>query len=314
MALEEQEVAGPFHVFRRGNPIDRGAMVQPHFLTVLTSGDQPPRTFPSGRRRLALAQAIVDPRNPLLRRVIVNWVWQHHFGRGLVHTPDDFGTRSQPPTHPELLDYLAATLLEDDWSLKKLHRRILLSRAYAQASVENAAARDQDPENALLWRMPRRRLDMEAMRDAMLAVSGELDVSQIGGRPFDFLSQPVVPRRTVYGFVNRDIISSLASTFDGANPNTCTAKRPHTTVPQQTLFALNSPFIQDRAEAFAKRTTGVAEAEQRIRAMYHRAWARNPNGEELAAALAFVRGGEESDRWAQLAHVLLAANEFVFID
>ena len=317
MALEEQIPEQPFRVFRRGSPIDRGEAVQAHFLTALNSGTAEPVPFPDGKRRLSLAQSIVDPDNPLLRRVLVNWVWQHHFGRGMVTAPDDFGARSQPPTHPQLLDYLAVKFLEDGWSLKKLHKRIMLSDVYQQGAIENVESREKDPGNHLLWRMPRRRLEMETMRDSMLAVSGELNVTTIGGRPFDFLSTPVVPRRSVYGFVNRDIISSLASTFDGANSASCTAKRPETTVPQQTLFALNSVFIQDRAASLAKRIENIVDAEQRVRFLYRQAYGREPQDEELTVALQFVsrQGDEEAgDRWQQLSHVLLAANEFVFVD
>jgi hypothetical protein len=170
--------------------------------------------------------------------------------------------------------------------------------------------------------MPRRRLDLEAMRDAMLMVSRELD-STIGGRPFDFLSQPVVPRRSIYGFVNRDIISSLASTFDAANPNSCTAKRPQTNVPQQTLFALNSAFIQDRAAAFARQAqTSVPDSQKsRVVWMYQRAFSRRPSREEVELAVNYIQsvrpagrqqGG--TDPWTRFAHVLLASNEFVFVD
>ncbi|MCB9922142.1 MAG: PSD1 domain-containing protein [Planctomycetaceae bacterium] len=317
MVLEERIPEQPFHVFRRGNPIDRGEVVQAHFLTALNPSTSEPSTFPDGQRRLALARSIVDPSNPLLRRVLVNWVWQHHFGKGLVNTPDDFGARSQPPTHPLLLDYLAVSFQEDGWSLKKLHKRIMLSDVYQQAAIENADSREKDPGNHLLWRMPRRRMEMETMRDSTLAVSGELNVSTIGGRPFDFLSAPVVPRRSVYGFVNRDIISSLASTFDGANAASCTAKRSETTVPQQTLFALNSVFIQDRAAAFSKSCANIEDAEQRVRFMYRQAYSREPQDEELETAMQFVsnQANEEAgDRWQQLAHVLLASNEFVFVD
>jgi hypothetical protein len=221
-----------------------------------------------------------------------------------------------------LLDYLAVKFLDDGWSMKKLHRQIMLSRAYQQAAAENANSRIKDPDNELLWRMPRRRLDLEAMRDAMLLVSGELNVTETGGRPFDFLSEPVVPRRSVYAFVNRDIVSSLASTFDGANPTSCTAKRPETSVPQQTLFALNSDFIQDRATALAKLTTEANSEEERVRWIYQRAFSRDPEEEELQTALRFVgkiaktahRDSTNAGPWQQLAHVLLAANEFVFID
>ncbi|WP_161604306.1 PSD1 and planctomycete cytochrome C domain-containing protein [Roseiconus nitratireducens] len=328
MLLSEQEHPGAFHVFRRGNPVDRGDPVEPHFLTVLASGNPP--AFPAGRRRLALANAITDPSNPLTRRVIVNWVWLHHFGRGLVRTPDDFGTRGQSPTHPKLLDHLANALVEDGWSIKSLHRRILLSRAYRQAAMERPAARSNDPDNRSLWRMPRRRLDLEAMRDAMLAVSGELDTTATGGRPFDFLARPTVPRRSVYGFINRDVPSSLTSTFDGANASACTAKRPETVVPQQTLFALNSEFIQDRAAAFAVLASRevASEPAERVRWMYRRAYSRRPTDQELESSLQFVRaansiaggddqidsGGQVDAGWQQLAHVLLASNEFVFTD
>ncbi len=316
MALHEEEQVDEFYVFRRGNPIDRGKPVQARFLTALSAPN--PNPFPVGKQRLGLAQSIVDPANPLTRRVIVNWAWQHHFGRGLVRTPDDFGTRGQQPTHPQLLDYLATKFLEEGWSLKKLHRRIMLTNVYQQAAIENSEARIKDPENKLLWRMPRRRLEMEAMRDSMLLVSGELD-TKMGGRPFNLLSKPVVPRRSVYAFVNRDILSSMASTFDGANPNACTAKRPETNVPQQTLFALNSSFIQDRAVALAS-LKGIASAktdEERVRLLYQRTYSRSPEPQEVELALRYIRSQKEKSKtnpWQRLAHVLLAANEFVFVD
>jgi hypothetical protein len=319
MVLQERENPPVFYIFRRGNPLDRGKPVAAKFLTALSAADAKP--FSDGRRRLGLAESIVAEQNPLTRRVIVNWVWQNHFGQGLVRTPDDFGTRGRPPTHPQLLDYLATAFAEDGWSIKRLHRRIMLADVYQQAAVEDAVSRNVDPDNELLWRMPRRRLEMEAMRDAMLAVSGELDLA-VGGRPFELTATPVVPRRSIYGFVNRDIVSSLASTFDGANPNACTAKRPDTNVPQQTLFALNSEFIQDRALAVAthcKSATG--DDEQRVRWLYKRLFSRTPDAEELAIALKFIssRGdgagqGQQADVWPLLAHALLAANEFIFVD
>ena len=316
MALREDKQSDEFYVFRRGNPIDRGTPVHARFLTALSSPDAKP--FPIGKRRLGLARAIVDPANPLTRRVIVNWVWQHHFGRGLVRTPDDFGTRGLPPTHPQLLDHLASTLLEDGWSLKKLHRRILLTAVYQQAALEDTASREKDPDNQLLWRMPRRRLDMEAMRDSMLVVSGELKIT-MGGRPFELLSNPVTPRRSVYAFVNRDIVSSLASTFDAANPNSCSAKRPETNVPQQTLFALNSEFIQDRAVALAslKEIASAKTDTERVRLLYQRAFSRSPQPQEVETALSYIQSQNKKSKtnaWQRLAHVLLAANEFVFVD
>ena len=173
------------------------------------------------------------------------------------------------------------------------------------------------------------------MRDAMLAVSGELDTTKIGGRPFDIESIPIVPRRSVYGFINRDIISSLASTFDGADPTSCTVKRPHTTVPQQTLYALNSEFVQDRAAALAKLAINEADDDRdRVDWLYRTLYARSAAADEIQMAMAFVHleakqsaasnPGEASpaaelpeesvDRWTQLAHAMLASNEFVFLD
>ena len=316
MALLENEQPGEFRIFKRGNPIDRGDLVEARFIRKLSGDDAKP--FPDGKRRLGLAQSIVDPQNPLTRRVIVNWVWQQHFGCGIVRTPDDFGTHGEPPSHPHLLDHLASVFLDDGWSIKKLHRRIMLTAAYRQGAIENVASRMIDPDNRLLWRMPRRRISMEAMRDSMLAISGELS-PQIGGKPFDLLSNPVVPRRSIYAFINRDIVSSLASTFDAADPSSCTAKRPETTVPQQTLFALNSAFIQDRAAKVASlpEIADTPDDVERVRRLYRRTYSREPDANEVEIALQYVTSqGEESKpkTWQQLAHALLASNEFVFVD
>ncbi len=329
MILRELENPPTYHVLLRGNPLSRGDPVQPHFLTAISPRD--PKPFEDVQRRLGLARSIISPENPITRRVIVNWIWRNHFGLGLVRTPDDLGTRGTPPTHPELLDYLATVFAEDGWSIKQMHRRIMLSSVYQQEATENLEARKIDPENQLLWRMPRRRLEMEVMRDSMLAVSGELDASTIGGRPFDFDSSPIVPRRSVYGFINRDIISNLASTFDAADPTSCTVKRPDTTVPQQALHALNSSFIQDRAAAVAELAKSIeGDEDDRIRWLYQRLYSRQPDRDEIQLSIEFIHSradGDESsdataatstptepDRWAQLAHAMLASNEFVFVD
>lgn len=318
MVLNESDQPQPGFIFRRGSPIDRGETVPAAFLSILTGPER--RVFEDGKRRLGLAQSLTAANNPLTRRVIVNWVWKNHFGSGLVRTPDDFGTRGSPPANPDLLDYLAEVFAQDGWSLKNLHRRILLSDTWRQSAREDLESRTADSMNELFWRMPRVRLDLEAMRDSMLAVSGELDRT-MGGRPFEFLATPVVPRRSIYAFINRDIISPLSSTFDAANPNACTAKRPETTVPQQTLFALNSDFIQDRATAFAAlaKTNAPDSSEQRVVWMYRRALTRDPGADELHNVLKFVHSTDtnaasEGDPWQQLAHVLLASNEFVFPD
>ncbi len=318
MLLVEDPSPIPMHVFRRGNPLDRGDQVEPHFLEALSAGKS--RVFRDGQRRLDLARAICDPANPLTRRVIVNWVWQRHFGRGLVRTPDDFGIRGQPPTHPLLLDYLAETFLtEDHWSLKKLHRRLLLTQVYQQASVESSAARQIDPENLLLWRMPRARLEAEAMRDALLAVAGRLDLT-MGGRPVDLFSEPFTPRRSVYGLINRDVIAGFFSAFDMADPSVCAAKRPQTNVPQQTLFALNSNFVQEQAKYLTEQAEFIAAQtnEERVDILYRRVLARQPAAEETYDAVQFIESQAAVDEgkvaWQSLAHVLLAANEFIFLD
>ncbi len=325
MVLREDPTPSEFFVFLRGNPLSRGEQVQPRFLSAIDRGQF--KTFESGKRRLGLADAITDRSNPLTARVIVNWAWQNHFGVGLVRTPDDFGTRGQPPTHPELLDYLADEFQNNGWSLKWLHKQIVYSKAYRQSAIESEEARRIDPDNLLLWRMPRKRLEFESMRDAMLSVSEELDLTQ-GGRPIDLDAMPVVPRRSIYGFINRDIIANLMSTFDSANPNACTAKRPETTVPQQTLFALNSEFIQDRAAKLASLTQVTSPQDWRARTqdLFRRVLGRNPTDRELDDVASFLREHVKQDdrainpasypetAWTQLSHALLASNEFLFLD
>ncbi len=312
---ENKEQPKESFVFLRGNPIQRGERVEARFLSAL-SGENPP-TFSEGQRRLDLARAIVDPNNPLTRRVIANWVWQHHFGRGLVRTADDFGTRGSPPSHPKLLDYLATKLLEDQWSLKKLHRRIMLSAVYQQAPIENKTAREKDPLNTLLWRMPTRKLEMESMRDALLSVSDELDTTP-GGQPFDEKGGKAIPRRSVYAFVNRDVISRMAATFDGADPSACTVQRQETMVPQQTLFALNSDFVRNRASALVQlpEIQQAKSDQDRIRLIYQRLFSRPPVQDEIDIALSYLGKSKnrEPEVWPRFVHALLASNEFYFID
>ncbi len=303
-------------MLKRGNPLARGEAVKPQFLSALSRANSEP--FPDGARRLGLARAVTSTDNPLTRRVLVNWVWQHHFGQGLVRTPDDWGTRGNRPTHPELLDHLASVFAADGGSIKQLHRRIMLSAVYAEGAMENEKARNADPDNQLWWRMPTHRLEMEAMLDSMLWASGEIDLT-MGGRAFDRESQPGVLRRSVYAFVNRDIVSNLSSTFDAANPSSCTARRPDTTVPQQALFALNSEFVQDRARALAALTGKSAGTDDslRVRELYHRVFSREPRPAELTRILRFVQTGDKTAQdmaWQQVAHSLLAANEFSFVD
>ena len=226
-------------VFIRGNPGNPGEEVPRQFLPCLAGDKLQP--FTQGSGRLELAQAIASRDNPLTARVLVNRVWLNFFGAGLVRTPSDFGLRSDPPTHPELLDFLARRFMDEGWSLKKLHRLIVLSSTYGQSSHETEEMRRRDPANLLLTRMNRRRLDLEAMRDSLLAVAGTLDLS-VGGPAVDMFSQPFPQRRTIYGQVERQNLPGLFRTFDFANPDTHSAQRFTTIVPQQALFLLNSPF------------------------------------------------------------------------
>jgi hypothetical protein len=309
-------------VFLRGNPARPGARVPRQFLAIIAGERR--RPFPHGSGRLDLARAITAPDNPLTGRVIVNRVWMHHFGEPLVDTPNDFGTRCSPPVHPELLDYLAAQLQRDGWSLKRLHRLLMLSSTYQQASLDRADARRVDPDNRLWWRMSRRRLDLEAMRDSLLAISGRLDPTQ-GGRPVDLVGDPHCRRRTVYGLVDRQDLPGLFRAFDFASPDQSAERRPRTTVPQQALFSMNAPFVIEQAKALAARpgAAGAATAEGRIAALYRAAMGRAPAPAEAAAAARFLSadgalpGGAEPSRlsrWEQLAQVLLMTNEFLFVD
>jgi hypothetical protein len=263
------------HVFRRGNPANKGEEVPRQFIGFLSGPDRAP--FTDGSGRLQLAKAVASPENPLTARVWVNRVWLNHFGRGLVATPSDFGLRSDPPSHPELLDYLARTLIADGWSTKKLHRRILLSSVYRQSSDDVPAARAIDAENRLLWHANRRRLDWEAMRDSFLAVSGKLD-PVIGGRAVPFTA----PRRTIYGFVDRLNIPGMLRAFDFASVDAHSPQRHQTTVPQQALFLMNSPFMIEQARALAKRSgEAAAEAPERVRALYRLVYGRDPSDDEI---------------------------------
>ena len=274
-------------VFIRGNPGRPGKEVPRRFLQVLSPEGGP--AFRQGSGRLELAQAIVSPENPLTARVFVNRVWLQHFGRGLVATPSDFGTRGYLPSHPELLDYLARTFIDEGWSVKKLHRRILLSAAYQQASDDRPEGEQVDPENRLVWRMNRKRLEFEPLRDSLLAVAGRLDMTE-GGRPVDLFSTPFTTRRAVYGFIDRQDLPGTLRVFDFASPDVSTPMRPQTTVPQQALFSLNSPFVIEQARNLAAHPEVVAasDAESRVRALYRLIYARTPDSQELAVGVSFL--------------------------
>ncbi|MFO0890551.1 MAG: PSD1 and planctomycete cytochrome C domain-containing protein [Isosphaeraceae bacterium] len=320
MVLTDSEQPYEPRVFVRGNPAQPGDHVPRRFLRVLAGEN--PSAFAHGSGRLDLARAITAPDNPLTSRVIVNRVWMNHFGEPLVSTPSDFGTRSNPPTHPELLDDLAARFVQEGWSLKKLHRWIVLSRTYQQASFDRPEARKVDPENRLLWRFNRRRLDLESMRDTLLAVSGRLDLT-MGGRPVDVVDDPKTTRRTVYGLVDRQSLPAAFRAFDFASPDLSSERRPRTTVPQQALFSMNSPLVLEQARAISSlpEVAAAKTPDARITALYRRVLARAPDAVERESALRFLdepsAGKNEPsglDRTQQLAQVLIMTNELFFVD
>ena len=251
MALVDLPLPVTPHVFIRGNPGRPGDEVPRRFLTVLSDGE--PKPFAKGSGRLELAQAIASKDNPLTARVMANRVWALHFGKGLVRTPGDFGIKGEPPTHSELLDWLASRFIAEGWSVKKLHRTIMLSAAYQQASDDRPELSQADPDNRLVWRMNRRRLDFEAMRDSLLACAGQLDL-KMGGRGVELAKPPFATRRAVYGFIDRQNLPGVFRTFDFASPDSSTPQRFVTTVPQQALF-MEQPIRRRRAPLLPSRSS-----------------------------------------------------------
>lgn len=288
MVMTDRAQPQDSRVFIRGNPGNPGAPAPRRFLEVLAGRERKP--FAHGSGRLELAEAITRPDNPLTARVLVNRVWGWHFGTALVRTPSDFGVRTEPPVQRELLDWLAASFVERGWSVKQLHRLIVNSSTYLQASEPEPAAGLRDPENQLLHHFNRRRLDFEAMRDTLLAASGALDPA-VGGLPVDITQQPPSGRRTVYGFIDRQNLPGLFRTFDFASPDTSSAQRFATTVPQQALFMLNSPFVVEQARRLLKREelASLAADADRLDAMYRLLFQRPPRPDERALAHAFLR-------------------------
>ena len=311
--LDNSRATEPY-IFVRGNKRNRGAKVPRQFLEHFSSDRKP---FIQGSGRLELARAIVDPKNPLTARVLVNRVWAHHFGHGLVATPSDFGLRAQPPSHPLLLDWLAARFVDDGWSIKKLHRQIMLSATYQQSSNNRSEYLRVDPANSMLWKMNRQRLTFEALRDGILQASGQLDRT-LGGRPVNITKHPTTPRRTVYGFIDRQNLPALFRTFDFANPDAHCPKRFENTVPQQALFLMNSPFLAGQSEKVrvliaVKGPYGQAQ----VKGLYQKILQRNPTDLEILDALKFLTradGVNQNNAFNQLAQVLFLSNEFGFVD
>jgi Protein of unknown function (DUF1549)/Protein of unknown function (DUF1553)/Planctomycete cytochrome C len=320
LILADRETPRNARVFIRGNPANKGDEVPRQFLEVLSGPNR--RPFQLGSGRLELARAIASRDNPLTARVMVNRVWLHHFGSGLVRTPSDFGTRCEPPSHPELLDWLATRFGDGGWSIKSVHRLIMLSSVYQQRSDfepaaepnlrpagshpasasklapsppvrETLSALKADPNNRLLWRMNRQRLDFESMRDSLLAVSGELDL-RVGGKPVDLFARPVPTRRTVYGFIDRQFLPGAFRIFDFANPDLHSPQRSDTTVPQQALFFMNSPFLVERSRALASRpeVRAAKQPEERIQQLYRIVFQRPATARQVEAALGFLKAAQ----------------------
>lgn len=355
---------------KRGEPFNLGEEVPRGFLTVLSGQTLPPDAQGSGRKELA--EWITDPRNPLTPRVMVNRIWHYHFGRGLVATPNDFGRMGQPPSHPELLDWLASQFVKNGWSIKKMHKLILTSAtwrqssvtawqaaqeahaqpAFARTTVDDAMLRvvstspaslrnpeEVDPNNILLARFPRLRLDAEATRDALLFTSGRLDPLRGGAHPFPppqkwhwtqhdpFVAVYETNERSVYVMQQRIRRHPFFAVFDGADTNASTGARFITTTPLQALFMMNDPFVHEQAQSLAQRVRAASPSDVRRIDFAHRLlYGRRADKEEttwgvlyLASARASLPASEPDDKrdqhaWASYARVLFSANEFMYLD
>jgi len=339
LGVEEGKVED-CRVHIRGDTQQLGDEVPRHFLTVVDHGDKG-QIDPKHSGRLELAQWLTDPNNPLPARVEVNRIWLGHFGEGLVRTPDNWGLLGEPPTHPELLDWLAATFEEQGWSIKKMHRLIMLSNAYQMSSTDDAKAELADPDNRLLWRMNRRRLEAEPFRDAILAVSGKLDHT-LGGsllttKNFDYVTndqsanaaQYSAPRRSLYLPIIRNALFDMFQAFDVGDPSMVNAKRATTTVASQALFVMNSPFVLEQSKAFAASLLArpMTNDADRIALAYKEAFGRPPTTDEVYRGTTYLSGyadrlaGTEHDAqkrralaWDSLCQILFAANEFIYVN
>jgi cytochrome c553 len=287
MAIQDKAKAVQGVVFLRGSASRPGKKVPRQYLSILSDG--PPKEFTQGSGRLDLANAIASPTNPLTARVMVNRVWMHLLGQPLVETPSDFGVRTTPGKNPALLDHLASSFVKEGWSVKKLIRTIVLSRTFLQSAELRADAVAKDPDNSLLWRAHRRRLDFEALRDSMLRVAGRLDEAKLGGQPFDLVSAFGTPRRTLYGHIDRQNLPAFFRTFDFANPDYHVPKRNQTTTPQQSLWMLNHPFGRSLADELAAKVATQPDDAAKVRALYLTILARAPRADETALALAYLR-------------------------
>ena len=307
----------------RGDPEQLAEEIPRHWLSIFGGESVAPD---SGSGRVLLAEQITA--NPLLPRVMVNRIWQAHFGRGLVASVNDFGARGEPPSHPELLDWLAARFVASGYSVKAMHRLIMGTTAYQRSSALNEADVTADPENRWLGRYSRRRLTAEEIRDSLLAVSGNLDLAPAEAHPFPpeaewtytqhnpFVAVYDSNRRSAYLMVQRQRRHPYLALFDGADPNASTGRRQTTTVPTQALFFLNDPFFHAQASAFAERLIPLNDDDVRVEQAYRLLFQRQPSSSEREQAVAFLAAypGNTEEKWSALARVFLASNEFVYVD
>jgi hypothetical protein len=325
-------------VHRKGDPKDLGEEVPRGFLAILGGQRLPDGYKGSGRDHLA--NWIADPNNPLTARVMVNRIWQYHFGRGIVPTPNDFGSRGEAPTHPELLDYLAAQFIKSGWSLKAMHRLIMLSRVYQLKAADDPRYMEIDANNQLLWRFNRRRLSAEEIRDSMLAISGSLDRTMGEGHPFEpesdwrytqhnqFFAVYDTNRRSIYLMQQRQKKHPLMEIFDGPDTNAITSPRPVSTTPLQALYLMNNPFVHQQADYFAVRV-GMAydTLPQRINYAFLLAYGRPAKPDEIREAIDHIQQVRKELReintpadqqtraaLASYLRVLLGSDEFLYVD
>lgn len=323
-------------VFIRGSHRNLGAVAPRRFLEAVAGPEQPAPSQGSGR--LELARRMVEPSNPLVARVLVNRIWQHHFGEGLVRSVDNFGVLGELPSHPELLDFLATEFIRRGWSIKEMHRLLVLSSTYQMASLaDDAGAEERDPQNRLLHRMPIRRLEAETIRDAILSVSGRLDQKLYGpsvmphltpfmsgrGRPGGSGPLDGAGRRSLYVNVRRNFLTPMFLAFDYPIPFTTMGRRSVSNVPAQALTLMNNPFVLQQAELWAKRVLAEDRLmpRERVQRLYVSAFGRPPTDAELADALAFLDEqakqhgpAGEARAWTDLCHVLINVKEFIFIN
>ena len=330
-AVQDGKFAKDTAIQIRGEQTKKGEQVPRGFLQLLGGQQLPPNTKGSGR--LELANWIASPQNPLTARVMVNRLWHYHFGRGIVASTSDFGSRGALPSNPELLDWLADRFVAEKWSLKQMHRLMMLSRTYQLSAATLPEMEQKDPDNALVWRYERRRLNAEETRDAMMFVSGALDLTQATAHPFpkikrltehapfrgDFATQ----HRSVYVMQQRNRRNPYFEVFDGANVNACTGERGSSTTPLQALFQINSPDVAEWSRAAAAKVQSAGDDKAQVAQLYRLILARGADTEEIQSGIAYLQtftatAATEKATFAQplasLARALLASNEFMFVE